>query len=88
MKFEEGMSDTRSHISSFPTQSEDMEKENGNLSSSRLELYNVDTELALIVGKKVTYQAGSQGFKFYLPPEEKKSTIHNGSIRAYKSLSW
>ena len=84
MKFEEGMSDTRSHISSFPTQSEDME--NG-LSSSRLELYNVDTELALIVGKKVTYQAGSQGFKFYLPPEEKKSTIHNGSICAYKSLS-
>ncbi len=79
------MSDTRSHISSFPTQSEDME--NGNLTSSRLELYNVDTELALIVGKKVTYQAGSQGFKFYLPPEEKKSTIHNGSIRAYKSLS-
>jgi hypothetical protein len=85
VKFEEGMSDTRSHISSFPTQSEDME--NGNLTSSRLELYNVDTELALIVGKKVTYQAGSQGFKFYLPPEEKKSTIHNGSIRAYKSLS-
>ena len=53
--------------------------ENGNLTSSRLELYNVDTELALIVGKRISYQAGSQGFKFHLPPEENKAALHKGT---------
>ena len=74
---EEDMSAAKSNLSSFYTQSEDLD--NPHLVTSRMDLYNVDTELALIVGKKISYQAGSQGYKFYLPPEEKKSTIHDGT---------